>query len=354
MPSELTRQRCKQITDQASEYLNFWLFRGLPLFALWAAIVYTSGVILHNYYMLGDVDFQIITSLTLSPFLALLLLYSWSLLTRDRLRVLGTKPKKPIQQSAWKFCMNTIWMFRKGPDRIWLLILMYSIISIAIDFIVAKDFVVNQITLGLTTTAALMSTPSTKLVDLITPISFILFILSCLAVLIMVVSTRKWSKDNYQLIPEEHLRPRITQAVCILPEKGRVGNTHTVLLDFDFSKNSKSPYTDPAATHLEVQLQAAGLKVDGERTVKLYPSSSLPPSIWSCCLSSPGEQNISLTLSAVSPQNELSQETKDVIFHLEHPIHVERLLTASWQPLLTLTLSLLSIGAAFVQFLRFF
>jgi hypothetical protein len=100
MPSDITKRRCKQIRDQASEYLNFWLDKGLPGFMLWAAIVYTSGVILHHYNVLFDVDFQIITSLALSPFLVVLLLYSWSLLTQDRLQVLGTE-HKPLQTSLF-------------------------------------------------------------------------------------------------------------------------------------------------------------------------------------------------------------------------------------------------------------
>src|SRR5674536_344768 len=62
--------------------------------------------------------------------------------------------------------------------------------------------------------------PSTPPLGWITPISFILFLLALLGVLIMVVSTIKWSKETYQLIPEaRHLRPYITQAVCILPKK---------------------------------------------------------------------------------------------------------------------------------------
>jgi hypothetical protein len=195
-----------------------------------------------------------------------------------------------------------------------------------------------------------MRNPSTTPLGLVTPISFILFILSLLAVLIMVVSTRKWSEETYEAISDaRRLPPYITQAVCILPEKGRVGNTHPLLLDFDFSENYKSPCEDPAAKHLEVELQAAGLKVDGERRVKLCPSSSLSSSIWSCCLSSTGEHEISLIVRVVSPQTELSQETKDVIFHVEHTIHVKGLLSASWGPLLTITLAALSTVAAFVQ-----
>jgi hypothetical protein len=221
---------------------------------------------------------------------------------------------------------------------------------IVLDLAVAKDFVLHQITLGLTTTAALIRNPSTTPSGLITPISFILFIGSFLLVLIMVVRSRKWSEETYQLIPEaRRLRPYLTQVVCILPEKGRVGNTHSLLVDFDFSENFKSPCEDPAAKHLEVELQAAGLKVDGDRRVQLCPSSSLPSSIWSCCLSSTGEHNISLIFSVVSPQTQLSQETKDVIFHLEHTIHVKGLLSASWLPIFTITLSALSTVAAVAQ-----
>jgi hypothetical protein len=346
MPSESTKRRCKQIRLQASEYLNFWLCRGLPLFALWAAIVYTSAVILHSYHVLPDSASQMITSLTISPFLVLLLLHSWSRLTQDRLQVLGTEPQL-IQSRAWKFLASIIWMWR---HRISLIILVYSVFVIAIDLIVAQDFVLHQVTLGLTTTTALMRNPSTTPLGLVTPISFILFILSLLAVLIMVVSTRKWSEETYEAISDaRRLPPYITQAVCILPEKGRVGNTRPLLLDFDFSENYKSPCEDPAAKHLEVELQAAGLKVDGERRVKLCPSSSLSSSIWSCCLSSTGEHEISLIVRVVSPQTELSQETKDVIFHVEHTIHVKGLLSASWGPLLTITLAALSTVAAFVQ-----
>jgi hypothetical protein len=142
MPSESTKRRCKQIRLQASEYLNFWLCRGLPLFALWAAIVYTSAVILHSYHVLPDSASQMITSLTISPFLVLLLLYSWSRLTQDRLHVLGTEPQL-IQSRAWKFLASIIWMWR---HRISSIILVYSVFVIAIDLIVAQDFVLHQVT----------------------------------------------------------------------------------------------------------------------------------------------------------------------------------------------------------------
>ncbi len=346
MPSEITKRRCNQIRDQASEYLNFWLYKGLPAFMLWAAIVYSLGVISYGYNVLPDVSFQIITSVTLSPFLVALLLLSWSLLTQDRLQVLGTEPK-PVQSSAWKFLKRVSRIWR---HRISLIILVLSALMIMLDLVVAKEFVLHQITLGLTTTAALARNPSTTPSGLITPISFFLFIGSFLIVLIMVVSSRKWSEETYQLIPEaRHLRPYFIQVVCILPKKGRVGNTHPMLVDFDLSENYKSPCEDAAAKHLEVELQAAGLKVDGERRVKLCPSSSLPSSIWSCCLSSTGEHDISLIFSVVSPQTQLLQETKDVIFHLEHTIHVKGLLSASWLPMLTITLSALSTVAAVVQ-----
>jgi len=346
MPSDITKRRCKQIRDQASEYLNFWLDKGLPGFMLWAAIVYTSGVILHHYNVLFDVDFQIITSLALSPFLVVLLLYSWSLLTQDRLQVLGTE-HKPLQSNAWKILTWMAWMWRRPISFI---ILVFSVSAIAVDLVMARDFVLHQITLGLTTTAALVRNPSTPPLGWITPISFILFLLALLAVLIMVVSTIKWSKETYQLMPEaRRLRPYITQAVCILPKKGRVGNTHPLILDVDFSANCKSSCEDPAAKHLEVELQAAGLNVDGERRVKLCPSSSLSSSIWSGCLSSTGEHTISLILSVISPRTPISLETKDVIFHLEHTIHVEGLLSASWLPILTIVLSALSTVTALVQ-----
>ena len=312
----------------------------------WAAIVYTSGVILANCNVLPDVSFKIITSLAISPFLVGLLLLSWSRLTKDRLQIRGTEPK-PIQSSDWKVLARMMLMWRHRRS---LIILLLSVLVIfVLLLVVARDLVLHQVTLGLTTTAALLRNPPTTPLGWITPLSFILFIISLLAVLIMVVRTRKWSKETYQLIPEARsLRPYITHAVCILPKKARVGNTHPLLLDFDLSENYKSPCEDPTAKHLEVELQAAGLKVDGKRIVKLCPSSSLPLSFWSCCLSSTGEHTISLIFSVVSPRTPLSQETKDVIFYLEHTIHVEGLLSATWLPILTLVLSALPIVIPFV------
>jgi hypothetical protein len=178
-------------------------------------------------------------------------------------------------------------------------------------------------------------------------VSLISVVLSYVAFLFMYFQA--WRQLNikkiYRLVEAAHLKKYVARIVGILPTEARAGSTHTLLLDVDLSPEFENLC---AGQHLEVEIQAAGIPIDGERRVQLCSSSPLPPAVWSCCFSSVGEQTINLRASVITPSGR-QDETREVIFQHQHQIHVKSLVSASWLPVFTIALSALSTLAALLQ-----
>ncbi|MGZ7167855.1 MAG: hypothetical protein ACXVIP_05605 [Halobacteriota archaeon] len=113
----------------------------------------------------------------------------------------------------------------------------------------------------------------------------------------------------------------VTDGVAILPRSVRVGQSCNVMIDFDLSKYA----CDNAATNrgeccrqLEMELQAAGITVDGEKKLQPCTDSPLPVGIWNCYFPSRGHHTVNVLLREVrSPRNvsgSMPDNARGVIF----------------------------------------
>jgi hypothetical protein len=62
----------------------------------------------------------------------------------------------------------------------------------------------------------------------------------------MLRNMTKKSQSFYKRVAEESLEPYVSSGIGILPMESRVGDTHNIVLDFDFSDNFKEFCAQPA------------------------------------------------------------------------------------------------------------
>ena len=62
----------------------------------------------------------------------------------------------------------------------------------------------------------------------------------------MLRNMTKKSQSFYKRVAEESLEPYVSSGIGILPMESRVGDTHNIVLDFDFSDNFKEFCAKPA------------------------------------------------------------------------------------------------------------
>jgi hypothetical protein len=138
---------------------------------------------------------------------------------------------------------------------------------------------------------------------------------------------------------ESCLQGPIEGAVWVLPKKVRENESHPLWLvvkpSEDFTKrgsdeNKSANYT--SSDYLEAELQGVGLAVDGPRQVKILETSPLPVATWSCAFTKAGVQTINLLVKVVKHPNNKTQ----LLFMLNHEVHVASFLTISLAPIIAL------------------
>ncbi len=148
-------------------------------------------------------------------------------------------------------------------------------------------------------------------------------------------------------IDASSLLPLFSHGICLFPKKLRVKDSRTVVTALkhrrDFERKlerfweANATHARRGKLHVEAELHAAGVKVEGDRSVKLSHSSQTAEVMWSCCFPNAGIQEIDLTLSVVNPPG-----AKILLFTHRQEVKVENLLMASWQPVLTVLVSILT------------
>ena len=129
-----------------------------------------------------------------------------------------------------------------------------------------------------------------------------------------------------------HLRGFIEKGVGILPKRVRTGHSYHIALDLTPSQGflkRASHVEDHHAfnEHLETELQAPGLAVDGEKLSRVHETSPIPVLTWTCHFSSSGIQTINLLIRVIKPDN-----SRDLVFRQHHTVEVDNLLNISWAP----------------------
>ena len=76
--------------------------------------------------------------------------------------------------------------------------------------------------------------------------------------------------------------------------------------------------------HYEVELQAAGAAVDGEKRCAIFDARITPEGIWSCSFPNTGTQVLHLLLKAVRPaRTEGDAADRQVLLVYEHNVQVD-------------------------------
>ena len=139
--------------------------------------------------------------------------------------------------------------------------------------------------------------------------------------------------------------------IALLPNRVHVGDSHNILLDLKLSENvvqgaSNVVESCAGGKYLEADLQAAGLKVDGDKRLRICATSPIPTTTWNCSFPTSGTQTINLLLSI----NNVPNDTRQVIFIYKHKIWIDDFLSVSWKPILALmTPILVGLTTATVQ-----
>jgi hypothetical protein len=150
----------------------------------------------------------------------------------------------------------------------------------------------------------------------------------------------------YASVEEPLLYRFVKSGLGIFPKKVALGSSQNIILRFAFSdKCGTHSNPVPAGScneYVEAELQAAALKVDGDKKLRLYDTSPLPVSLWNCQFPESGTQIVNLIISEVNS----ATDTRSVVFTFEHTIKIKGALIASVQPVVAITLSIVTLWAS--------
>ncbi len=147
----------------------------------------------------------------------------------------------------------------------------------------------------------------------------------------------------HAFISEPLLHRLVRGGLGILPKKVALGTSHNISFRFTFSEvcGDESIVRDASKQreYVEAELQAAALKIDTEKRLKLCDTSPLPASTWNCHFPESGKQTLNLILSEVNP----ATDTRNVVFTFTHTVSIKGALTSSIQPVCAITLSIITL-----------
>jgi len=143
-------------------------------------------------------------------------------------------------------------------------------------------------------------------------------------------------------LDEPALHGLLGASVGVLPTKVRAGEAHSVLMDFNIAAASGGTISpaggapafgaDSPRPHYEVELQAAGATVDGEKRCAIFDVPATLKGIWSCSFPSAGTHALHLLLHAVRParaQTGRDAFDREPIFTYMHNVRVDGRFTVS-------------------------
>jgi len=148
----------------------------------------------------------------------------------------------------------------------------------------------------------------------------------------------------YSSVEEPLLRKIVTGGLGLLPIRVASGSSHNIRLQFTFSAtcghhDTEAESVEAAAEYVEAEVQAAALKVDGEKRLRLCDTSPLPATTWNCQFLESGAHTLNLIVSEIYS----ATETRNVVFAFEHKFKVKGAVMTSVQPVVAITLSLVTL-----------
>lgn len=142
-------------------------------------------------------------------------------------------------------------------------------------------------------------------------------------------------------VEEQELHGLLKQSIGVLPSKVRAGEAHSVFMDFNVSAASEETITsadntiseaDSQRPYYEIELQAAGATVDGEKQCAIFDSPTTYKRIWNCSFPNAGIQVLHLLFNEVRPvhrQNAAHALVREPLLTFVHNIRVGGRFTAS-------------------------
>ncbi|MGZ4846792.1 MAG: hypothetical protein ACXV3D_02805 [Halobacteriota archaeon] len=150
----------------------------------------------------------------------------------------------------------------------------------------------------------------------------------------------------YAAVQDPLLHRFITSGRGVLPNRVALGSSHNIILQFVFSNACSSPQdagsNRASDEYVEAELQAAAVKVDGEKRLRLCDTSPLPVSTWSCHFTESGRQTLNLIISEI----DATTKTQNVVFTFEHKVDIKGALITSVQPVIAIMISTLTLWAS--------
>jgi hypothetical protein len=113
------------------------------------------------------------------------------------------------------------------------------------------------------------------------------------------------------------------------------GSSHNIWFNFKRDAHSRDD-------RLELELQAAGCTIAGERRLPICDTSRCATPFWNCSFQQAGTQTINLILSVVKQPDSY----KDSLFTYTHIFEADMGWSASLQPVLTIVIAAISAAAA--------
>ena len=158
------------------------------------------------------------------------------------------------------------------------------------------------------------------------------FVTSLIVLLYLMYRINVEHMEISTLATEKYLRGVIEKGVGILPKRVHVGDSHSISLDLTLSKDFVSTdHLCKCSDYLEAELQAVGLKVDGEKRLRICETSPLLITGWNCIFPSSGTHTMNLMINVVKRDS-----SRSLIFMQEHAVKVEGFLSGSGGSILAL------------------
>jgi hypothetical protein len=138
----------------------------------------------------------------------------------------------------------------------------------------------------------------------------------------------------------------VIDGVAFFPRNVQVRRSYNVMIDFDLSHficENAGDNLGECCRQLEVELQAAGIAVDGQQRLLLCTDSPLPAGIWNCYFPSTGYYTVNLVLREVKfPRNATGStldSAREVLFIYKTDVKVHGFFAGSIQAFFSLLVS---------------
>ena len=143
-------------------------------------------------------------------------------------------------------------------------------------------------------------------------------------------------------LDEPALHGLLEDSVGVLPVKVRAGEAYSVLMDFNVTAPSEDMSSseggapavdaDSSLPHYEVELQAAGATVDGEKRCAIFDVPATCESIWNCSFPNVGTQALHVLLNEIRPTRVHVKKgafVRQPLFTQMYDVHVEGVFSAN-------------------------